>query len=72
MDESSERKGQKSLAVYVEDALILVSVALLFVLAVFYRGRTWGQVALLVVLAVMVIIFVRRLRRTHRAFKGRE
>jgi hypothetical protein len=44
----------------------------LFVLGVFFRGRWWGQAGLGVVLVVMVIVFVRRLRRVHRAFMERD
>lgn len=59
-------------AIYVEDALILLSVAALFVLAVFCRTNLWGQVGLGVVLVVMIVVFIRRFRRVHRAFKGQD
>ena len=58
--------------VYAEDALILLSVAALFVLAVFYRTTLWGQVGLGILLVVMIVVFMRRFRRVHRAFKGRD
>lgn len=56
---------------YVEDALILLAIVALFVLGVFFRRTSWGQGGLLVVLVVMAVVFVRRFRRTHRAFTGR-
>jgi len=58
--------------VYLEDGLILLSVAALFVLAVFYRAEPWGQGALVVVFLVMLVVFFLRLRRVHRAFRGRD
>ena len=70
MDESPETKGDKEWWIYVEDALIVVAIALLFVLTVFFRNEPWGKWALTALLLVMLIVFVRRLRRAHRAFKG--
>jgi len=64
-----DRRASKT-QIYVEDGLILLAVAALFVLGVFYRTEPWGQAGLLVVLVVMVEVFVVRLRRAHRAFKG--
>jgi len=60
------------LHIYAEDALILLGIAALFVLTVFFRDETWGQVALVVLAAAMAVIFVIRLRRLHRAFTGRD
>ncbi len=58
--------------IYLEDALILLGIVALFVLTVFFREETWGQVALVVLLLVMVVVFVRRLRRVHHAFTGQD
>jgi hypothetical protein len=44
----------------------------LFILTVFYRDTSWGQGALVAVLILMVVVFWRRFRRVHRAFKGQE
>lgn len=55
-------------AIYVEDALIILALAALFVLGVFFREELWGQVGLGLVGLVMVVVFVRRIRRVHRAF----
>jgi hypothetical protein len=65
--ENGGRRSSK-VGLYVEDALILLAVAALFVLGVFFRGTLWGQGGLGVVLVVMIIVFIRRLRRVHRAF----
>ena len=70
MSESPEQKARRCRHIVIEDALILVSIALLFVLAVFFRRESWAQWALGGVLVTMVIVFLRRSRRTHRAFKG--
>ncbi|KPK62494.1 MAG: hypothetical protein AMK73_05995 [Planctomycetes bacterium SM23_32] len=59
-------------AIYVEDSLILLSIAALFVLTVFFRRQWWGQVGLGLVLAIMGVVFVFRFRRVHRAFTGRD
>ena len=56
-------------AIIFEDVLILVSIALLFVLGVFYREALWGQIALGGVLVVMIVVFIARSRRMHKAFK---
>ena len=58
--------------VYLEDALILLAIVALFVLTVFFRHEVWGQAALVLVGLVMLVIFVRRLRRVHRAFTGHD
>ena len=71
MERQDKEDGRPHSAIYVEDGLIIVSIVLLFVLTVFYRDRTWAQVALLAVMAVMVVVFVRRLTRAHRAFTRR-
>ena len=52
-------------------SMLMVSRWVVFVLTIFFRREPWGQLALLAVLLVMVVVFVRRLKRTHRAFKGR-
>jgi hypothetical protein len=58
--------------VHGEDLLILLSVVALFFLTVFFRRTAWGQGALIGVLILMAVVFWRRFRRVHRAFKGRE
>ncbi len=70
-DEEEQQEIRSKAALYFEDALIFLAVAALFVLTVFFRHRLWGQVALFGVLIVMVIVFIFRLRRVHRAFTGR-
>jgi membrane protein YdbS with pleckstrin-like domain len=70
-DHGRER-GQPRRSVYVEDALILLSIAALFVLGVFFRTEWWGQVGLGAVLIVMAVVFVIRFRRVHRAFTGHD
>jgi len=67
--DKEKRAGPSGL--FIEDALILLSIGLLFVLSIFFRREQWGQIALLAVLLVMVVVFVRRIRRTHRALRGR-
>ena len=69
----NEDDGQlrRLITIGIEDVLILLSVAALFVLAVFFRDVVWGQVGLGVVVLVMVIVFISRFRRTHRAFTER-
>jgi len=69
--EDSEGRDSARTALYLEDVLILWAVAALFVLAVFFRDRWWGQAGLVAVLVVMVAVFIFRFRRTHRAFTGR-
>ncbi len=69
--EDSEGRDSSKTALYLEDVLILWAVAALFVLAVFFREKWWGQAGLVVVLVAMVAVFIFRFRRTHRAFTGR-
>ena len=71
MGEPDKEKRPAPGGLFVEDALILLSIGLLFVLAVFFRREQWGQRALVAVLLAMAVVFVRRIRRIHRAFKGR-
>ena len=71
MEQPSDQHEPREPGIYIEDALILVSIVLLFALAIFFRFEAWGQAALVGVFAVMLVVFVRRLRRVHRAFKGR-
>ena len=56
--------------IILEDMLILVAIGALFVLGVFFRTRMWAQITLGVVLAVMLILFVVRVRRMYRAFRA--
>jgi len=57
--------------VHVEDALILVSVGLLFWLGVLHRREAWAQIAMVPVLGMMVVVFVHRLGRLRRVMRGR-
>ena len=66
-----EPSGSKK-ALYIEDLVIFLAIAVLFVLGVFFREELWAQVALVVVLVVMIVVGVSRLRRVHRAFMGRD
>jgi hypothetical protein len=68
-EESQKDSRTRTPGVYIEDAVTLVSIGLLFWLGVFRRHETSGQIALGVVLLVMVIVLVRRVRRLHRAFR---
>jgi hypothetical protein len=71
---SSEEQGDggsRLKLLYLEDILILVAIAALFVLTVFFRDKWWGQAGLVAVLVVMVVVCFFRLRRVHRAFTGR-
>lgn len=65
-----DKDVKKSL--YLEDFLILASVGLLLWLGVFQRHETWAQWELAGVLVIMLIVFIRRIRRTYRAFKEKE
>ena len=68
---SEEGDGSRT-GVYVEDLVILVTLVPLFILGVFFRFTWWGQTGLVVLLVVMAAVFVRRFRRVHRAFTGRD
>jgi small-conductance mechanosensitive channel len=68
--DADDRRAVKA-ALLLEDAVILLSVLALFILAVFFRRQWWGQVGLVVVLGLMGIVFVFRFRRVHRGFTGR-
>lgn len=72
MSDSPQDKRPTGVATYLEDALIVVSIGLLFVLTIFFRREAWGQRALLAVFVVMLIVLVRRLLRAQRAFKNQE
>lgn len=71
-DRDNRPHGGSKLAIYVEDALILLGVVALFVFTVFFRKTWWGQAALMATGLVMVVVFIRRFRRVHRAFTGRD
>jgi hypothetical protein len=71
-DPGGRPRGGSRLAIYVEDGLVLLGIAALFVFTVFFRERWWGQVALMATGLVMVVVFIRRFRRVHRAFTGRD
>jgi len=64
--------GPSKLGIYVEDALILLCLVPLFIRGVFFRDETWTRVGLWIVLAIMLVVFVIRFRRVHRAFTGRD
>lgn len=68
--EGSENKTKRSL--HLEDVIILISVGLLFWLGVLRRHETVAQVLLVGVLIVMLVVFLRRIRRTYRAFKEKQ
>ncbi len=68
-DEQEPQRGSRA-ALYVEDVLILLAVAALFVLTVFFRHTWWGQAGLAVVLGAMLVVFYFRFRRVHKAFTG--
>ena len=67
MPEDSTSDGRKR-SVYIEDGLIIVSIALLFWLGVLERDQRWAQLLMGGVLVVMLTVLVRRLRRVHGAF----
>ena len=71
MGETDKEKRPGSSGLFIEDALIILSIGLLFVLTIFFRREQWGQIALVALLLVMAVVFVRRIKRIHRAFKGR-
>lgn len=58
--------------IFVEDVLIVLAVAALFVLTLFCRRVWWGQAGLGGVLVLMGVVFWRRFRRVHRGFTGRD
>ena len=62
-DEETRRR------LHLEDLIILVSVGLLFWLGVFHRHKLWAQIELVALLIVMLVVFIRRVRRTYRAFR---
>ncbi len=70
--EDSEERDASRAALHLEDVVILMAIAALFVLTVFFRDKWWAQVGLLVVFGVMLAVLISRLRRTHRAFTGRD
>ncbi|MDP6439715.1 MAG: hypothetical protein QGH74_08785 [Candidatus Brocadiia bacterium] len=72
MSESEHDRCPRPAAVYIEDGLILASIACLFVLGIFYRDRWWGQLGMAPALAAMVVVGVRRLTRVRRAFRDRD
>ena len=73
MDKSdSDNGGGRKTAIYVEDAVILASIALLFVLTIFYRREMWAQILLGVVLVAMAVVLVRRVKRFNKAFRDEQ
>lgn len=67
-----KRTSRKKTSIYIEDALIIVSIALLFWLGVLERNERWAQLLMGGVLLVMLTVFIRRIRRVHGAFTGSE
>lgn len=63
------RQRPRKTAMYVEDALIVISIGLLFWLAVLERHEGWAQIALVGVLIVMAVVLVRRFRRFNRGIR---
>ena len=70
MSESDEDRPPRARGLYLEDAVILVSIGALFVLTVFFRHTPGGKLGLVLLLALMLVVFVRRLTRVHKAFRG--
>ena len=71
MSFDDEEIRQKA-ALHVEDVAILLSVGALFVLTVFFREEVWAQILLVGVFLLMVVVFILRFRRVHRAFQDQE
>lgn len=69
--EQQDDEQQTRRNLYVEDALILVCIGLLFWLGVLRRHQPVAQILLGAVFIVMLVVFVRRIRRTYRAFKDK-
>jgi len=67
--QSPKRRVSKAV-VYFEDGLIVLSVGLLFWLGVLNRQERWARVAMLPVLGMMLVVFVHRMFRVHRAMRG--
>lgn len=69
-DAQSDKNVKKKL--YIEDALILGSILMLFWLGVFERNESWAQWELVGLLLIMLVVFIRRIRRTYRSFKDKQ
>lgn len=69
-DAQSDEDIKKKL--YIEDALILGSILMLFWLGVFERNETWAQWELVGIFLIMLVVFIRRIRRTYRSFKEKQ
>jgi hypothetical protein len=67
-----EKRGDDKSGLYLEDILIFLSVGALFVLGVLFRNRSWSRPGLIAVLVLMVLVFISRFRRVHKAFKSQE
>jgi hypothetical protein len=68
-ERDNEQETRRSL--HLEDVMILVCIGLLFWLGVFRRREPEAQLLLGAVFIVMLVVFIRRVRRTYRAFKDR-
>ena len=68
----SDSRNVSKLIIHVEDGLILLSIGLLFWLWVLHRREAWAQIAMLPVLGMMLIVFVHRVTRVHRAMRNRQ
>jgi hypothetical protein len=71
-ESDDEQRGEDKSGLYLEDLLIFLAVGALFVLGVLFRDRSWSKPGLIGVLVVMVLVFISRFRRVHRAFKGQD
>ncbi len=72
MGEPENDRRPRPAVVYIEDGLIVASIACLFVLGLFFRDRWWGQLGMAPALVTMVAVCVRRLTRVRRAFRDRD
>ncbi len=66
-----ERKRLKR-SIIIEDTLILLSIAMLFLLGVLYRHHGWAQIILFFVFLLMLAVFIRRTRRVKREFRRQQ
>jgi len=68
----SDGRKVSRLVIYVEDGLILLSIALLFWLWVLHRREDWARIAMIPVLGMMLVVFVHRVSRVHRAMRNEQ
>lgn len=70
--QSNDDNDDVKTKLYIEDGLILGSILMLFWLGVFERNEAWAQWELGGILLIMLIVFIRRIRRTYSAFKEKQ